>query len=178
MNATNGQYFRREDYAGFWLRLLIDIIDSLVAVAICSALAIALWAAFPLSAKVNGLILAACAVIAFCYFVLLKRSKILTIGYRIGGVRIVGLDGRPPSVVSLILRVLFAIGPLNGLDLIWLSGDTHRQALRDKFAETYVIKRQAEPAGKGKLVYHYYEICGYSFLFREVDIEKSAIVSG
>ncbi|HEV3200656.1 MAG TPA: RDD family protein [Bryobacteraceae bacterium] len=173
MNPTDGVYFRREDYAPFWRRVLIDVVDFLIVGLVC-LLAIAAWTAL-LPRGTNNILLAGCAVFVFCYFVLLKRSKIGTVGYRIGGVRVVGLDGQPASIFALTVRLLFApLGPGNWLfDLIWLSGDEHRQALRDKFTQTYVVKLQAEPAGRGKLVHHYYEICGYNFLFREVEIEKT-----
>lgn len=173
MKATHGVYFRREDYAGFWLRLLIDVIDVVVAGALCSALVIppiAIWAISPSKIGID-LILATCTVVAFCYFVVLKRSKAGTVGYRIGGVRIVGLDGHTAGWLALTYRLLFAaLGPLNWLlDLIWLSGEPHRQTLRDKFAQTYIIKKTAEPVGTGKVVYRYYEIFGYNFIFREIE---------
>jgi hypothetical protein len=62
------------------------------------------------------------------------------------------------------------------LDLFWLSGDPHRQALRDKFAQTYVVKRTAIPVGAGKLVFRFYEIFGCNFIFREVEVSTTAIV--
>src|SRR5262249_37603414 len=86
------------------------------------------------------------------------------------------VDRRAPSLVSLTLRLMFmALGPLNYLlDIFFLSGDPHRQSLRDKFAQTYVVKKRAEPMGSAPIVYAYYEICGYNFLFREVTIGDEA----
>jgi uncharacterized RDD family membrane protein YckC len=173
MKATHGVYFRRGDYAGFWLRLLIDVIDVVVAGAVCSALiipTIAIWAISPTKMSID-LMLATCTVVAFCYFVALKRSKGGTVGYRVGGVRIVGPDGQTASWLALTFRLLFAmLGPLNWLlDLIWLSGDPHRQTIRDKFAQTYIIKRNAEPVGTGKVVYRYYDIFCYNLIFREIE---------
>jgi uncharacterized RDD family membrane protein YckC len=119
---------------------------------------------------------AAFAVVAFAYMVLLKRSKWGTLGYRWGGGRIVGLDGRTPGIASLTLRLAFAmIGPVNWVpDMVWLSDDPHRQALRDKFANTYVVKSGATPVGKGRIVFRNYEIICYNFLFREVVAEETA----
>jgi hypothetical protein len=79
----------------------------------------------------------------------------------------------------MIYRLAFAfLGPLNWLvDLTWLSNDDHRQALRDKYAHTYVIKVSAEPAGTGKVIFRYYEILGYNFLFREVAIPAATLAS-
>jgi uncharacterized RDD family membrane protein YckC len=173
VNATHGTYFRRDDYAGFWLRLLIDVIDLLVVGGACLLIAAA-WIILLPSVRIK-LLLAACTAFVFCYFVPLKRSRMRTLGYRIGRVRIVGVDGGPASFFALSLRLAFAtLGPLNWfLDLTWLAGDRHRQALRDKFAQTYVVKLRATPAGSGKLLYQYYELLGYHFLFREVTIENA-----
>jgi hypothetical protein len=68
------------------------------------------------------------------------------------------------------------LGPLNWLlDLVWLSSDAHRQALRDKFANTYVVKVQAQPAGRGKIVFRSYEILFYNCLFREVEANPNQL---
>jgi hypothetical protein len=73
--------------------------------------------------------------------------------------------------------LLFAvIGPINVIiDLIWISGDSHRQAMRDKLAGTYVIKNKAQPVGKGKIIYSSYSIMAWNFVFREV--QKSTTTS-
>ena len=171
MKPADGVYFRRADYAGFWRRLLVDVVDGLTILVVCVILSAAVWLIHPS----GGLILNSWAAAMFAYYVLLKRSK-GTLGYRLGGVRIVGQDGQRASILALTLRLLFGVlGPLNWLlDLVWLSGDPHRQALRDKLAGTYVVMRQAVPAGRGKIVYRPYEILFYSFLFREVDIGSPA----
>ena len=175
MNATTGVYFKREDYAGFWRRLLIDIIDVLVVAVICLVLGIALEEAAPPGQNAR-MIFASWTAVVFCYFVILKRSAIGTVGYRVGGVRIVNLDGRPPNLLSLVVRLGFGfLGPLNLLlDLLWLSGDSHRQALRDKLANTYVVKREAQPAGSGRIVFRNYDILGFNFMFREIEVRTAA----
>ena len=92
-----------------------------------------------------------------------------------GSVRIVAQDGGRPGISSLTLRLLFGVlGPLNWLvDLVWLSGDTHRQALPDKLAGTYFVRKEARPSGTGKILYPHYEILFYNFLFREVEVETT-----
>ena len=172
MQATTGVYFQAEDYAGLPRRLMIDMIDALIVSCLCGVA----FLVFVLGFASKDLLFAAWASILFCYFVLLKRSKMRTIGYRIGGVRIVGLDGKTPSVWSLTLRLLFmALGPVNYLlDIAFLSADPHRQALRDKLAQTYVVKKRAEAMGSGQLIYRYYDIFGYNFLFREVPIGNAS----
>ncbi len=173
MNSTYGVYFRREDYAGFWLRLLIDLIDALVIGTVCLAPTIAFDLPLMASTWILNLFLATCAIVVFCYFVVLKRSKIGTVGYLVGRVRILSLDGRPVRLRSLTFRTLFAVlSPLIGFDSIWIAGDPHRQALRDKLTQTYVVKRNAVPVGTGKVVFGYYEIWGYNFILREVEVEQ------
>jgi uncharacterized RDD family membrane protein YckC len=138
---------------------------------LCTIAIIGLWAFAP-----GNLILLVCAAIFFCYFVLLKRSKGGTLGYRVGGIRIIGLDGEHAGILALTLRMLFMVlGPINYLlDIAWLASDEHRQALRDKFADTYVVRREVEPVGSGKVIHRYYDILGYNFLFREVEVKKAA----
>ncbi len=174
MSPTNGVYFRREDYASFWVRLLVDLTDLLTFGALCSALVIPVIALAPFSRTTLNLILLICLSIAFFYFVVLKRSRFRTLGYRLGRVRIVALDGQVPGYGALISRLMFGVlGPLNWLmDLIWLSNDANRQALRDKFANTYVVKAKAQAAGQGRIVIRHYEIFFYNFLFREVEVSR------
>jgi uncharacterized RDD family membrane protein YckC len=176
MKTAEGVYFRREDYSSFWRRLVVDLIDISVVFAVCLIITVSLSVMFPTIE--NRVILLTWIAVWFAYFVPLKRSRFRTVGYRVGRVRIVGMDGRIASWYSLTLRLLFAVlGPLNWLvDLGWLSGDPHRQSLRDKFAQTYVVKMHANPAGRAQLGYQYVEICGVSFLLREVKIDQTVVV--
>ena len=176
MTATTGVYFRLEDYASFWVRAIVDVIDFFILGAFCAGLAIVMLMILPPDRSTVDLILLASSAAGNLYFVVLKHSRLRTLGYRVGRVRIVGLDGNPPSYNSLVWRWLFGLlGPLNWLDSIWLCNDKHRQALRDKFAGTYVVKADARPAGKGKIVFRLYEISLYNFMFREVQVEATHV---
>ena len=171
MDIAGGVYFRHDDYAPFWLRLLVGLIDAGTFLGLCVV------AIFVLSPFVPAkLILLVCAAVLFCYFVLLKRSAGGTVGYRVCGVRIVGLDGQLPGLIPLTIRMLFMVfGPINFLlDLVWMANEDQRQTLRDKFAATYIVKKHAVPAGTGKLTHRYYHILGYNFLFREVEINRTS----
>jgi len=130
VNSADGVYFRRDDYASFWLRLLVDVIDFLVFGTVCLALAVSVLLVFRHTRTILNLTFATCSALAFCYFVVLKRSTVGTLGFRIGKVKVVGIDGRRADWFGLIVRLLFGVlGPLNWLmDLLWLSGDTHRQS--------------------------------------------------
>jgi uncharacterized RDD family membrane protein YckC len=170
MVTAEGWYYRRDDYASFRRRLAVDLVDLAVIGFACAA-APALWVLVGPAGWSADPALAACCALVYAYFVPLKRSRFRTLGYRVGGVKVVGFDGRPAAWGALALRLGFAmLGPINWLiDLGWLSGDRHRQALRDTLAGCYVIRADAQPAGAGRLVHRYAEACGYNFLYREVE---------
>src|SRR5215470_3899150 len=158
-----GVYYRREDYAGVWRRLLIEGIDFSVAFAFSLGLTIFLLIILAsgsdpeeaLAVHWKWILLTVWPAVWFAYLVILKRTRFRTLGYLIGGARIVNLQGNIPGIGPLTVRLAFAtIGPINVIiDLFWMTGDDNRQALRDKFASTYVIKKAAEPAGQGNIVY-------------------------
>ena len=164
-----GVYFKPEEYAGFFRRLFIDIIDIVTAILVWFCLA-SLAIVFTDERLAKAIVLLLFPTVWFSYFVLLKRSSIRTLGYKLGAARIVSLQGSHPGIPSLTLRFLFSVfGPLNFLfDLLWIPSDKHRQALRDKFAHTYVVRADAKPAGHGRIVYCSYHVLGASYLFQEV----------
>ncbi len=155
MESQRGVYFRREDYASFPIRLLVDVLDLLIFALSCCVLAFLVAVAVPEPRLAFNFILSGFGAIAVLYFVVLKRSRFRTVGYRIGKVRIVGVDGDRPGYWPLIVRMMFgALGPFNWLvDVTWLSQDANRQALRDKFANTYVVRLKAEVAGDGPITF-------------------------
>jgi uncharacterized RDD family membrane protein YckC len=169
-DASEGVYFDRASYAGFLRRLVVDLIDIAVilAVSVCSSLL--LMMVVPSSQQQALALFLLWIGLWFLYFVLLKRSDFGTLGYKLCGVRVVNLKGDRPGITALTLRLMFAVfGPLNTvIDLLWLSGDDNGQALRDKFARTYVVRRDAVPAGTGKLVYSVCDVWGWHLVFLEV----------
>jgi len=164
-------YYSRGDYAGFWRRLMVDLIDFtlLLVVVVTIALGAALILPNGEQALPHVLFWSGIA-LGFVYLVLLKHSRFRTLGYLVGGIRIVSIQGQRPSIWSLTIRALFAFfGPLNMfIDIMWVTSDERRQALRDKFAHTYVIRDRAIPVGKGAIVYAPYTILGANFVFAEV----------
>lgn len=168
--SSEGVYFERQLYAGFWQRLAVDVIDVAVIFPILAILTILITDAILPSETLARSIFLLWTASLFAYFVLLKRSNFGTVGYKICKVRVINLHGERPGIICLTLRLAFSfIGPLSfPLDLIWISSDENRQALRDKFAKTYVIKRNAKPKGTGQLIYSNYDLWGWHFLFCEV----------
>ena len=172
--GETGIYFRREDYASFWRRAFVDLVDVAIAGAVTIGLTMLIWTMLPGADDAAVLMLVGFTA-GYGYFVVLKRSRWRTPGYRLGGVQIVGLDGRTPGWGALTMRFAFAfLGPVNwALDLLFLSGDRYRQAVRDKLAHTLVIRAGAQPAGEGRVVYRYYHILFYNVLSREVAIQET-----
>ena len=170
-STQHGVYYAGDDYAGFWKRLLVDVVDFTVLIFTVIAITVVVPFLLPggLSVLPHIFFWSALAV-GFVYLVLLKRSQFRTLGYMVAGIRIVNIQGQRPSIWSLTIRALFAVfGPLNVLvDILWITSDERRQALRDKFAHTYVVRDSAAPAGKGAIVYAPYTIFGVNFLFVEV----------
>jgi uncharacterized RDD family membrane protein YckC len=174
--ATSGVFFDDRDYIGVSRRLFIDFVDMVLAIVICIVFGYVVLLLWPHERSLRLALFLCWAAIWFGYFVILKRSRFRTVGYIFGGARIVNLQGRTPSVLSLLSRVLFvAAGPANVLiDLFWIPTDPCRQAIRDKFAHTYVVRKDAVPAGEGPIVYRTYAMLGTTFLFQEVKVESPA----
>jgi uncharacterized RDD family membrane protein YckC len=171
MSSEIGAYYNRESYAGIWRRIFVDIIDGAFILGLSLMIFFLLSEVIQTSESLGRVVFIVLITLWIGYFVILKGSKYRTIGYILGGVKIVNLQGNRPSTTSLLLRFMFAaLGPFNMLlDLFWIPDATHKQALRDKFANTYVVKRTAQIAGNGNIKHNYYEILGWNFLFQEVE---------
>jgi uncharacterized RDD family membrane protein YckC len=160
-------YFHTDDYAPFWRRFITLIVDGAVVALLC------FLATLPLSfTHAEGLppwMALLWLAIIWSYLALLKRTSFRTLGYRLMGLQIVGYTGKPPTIFQMTIRpaITFFFTPLFD-DLSWIPSDRCRQALRDKFACTYVIRKGASPAGTGRLVYTRHFFIGRQMLFREI----------
>ena len=180
--TKTGVYYVREDGAGIWRRLLALGIDAVVVLVAITIVGLALdilpgSVAWPLFGAV---VLA----LPVTYLVLLRRSPVGTLGYALMGLRVVDLQGERPSLLVMTYRfslaalfLILAFGaalPLSILDFAWSCGDPFRQTLHDKLAGTYVIRKQAQPAGRGAVGVVACGIMGYFLLFREVARQTTA----
>jgi uncharacterized RDD family membrane protein YckC len=167
-------WFFPSDYVGVWRRLAVELVDSVVIVVglvLVTATVVLLDPGEDLSDTTLAVAISCWAVLIYGYFVVLKRSRLTTVGYRLARVRIVDACGRPPRLGALTLRLSFGLlGPFNiVLDMLWIPFDRHKQTLRDKLAHTYVVKANAEPAGPARIVVRTYSIVGMSFVFQDVE---------
>ncbi len=169
-NRQVGVYYAPQDYAGLARRLIVIFLDALVlAVILAGVLAVSgvLGVQGPAGAHGAAAVFVASA---FGYLVVLGNSHVGTLGYMATGVRVVDLMGGRPSLLQMTARVLFAGSAwLNVLlEVWWLGGDADRQALHDKLAGTYVVRKGAHPLGQGEQRYVLYDIGGWTWIFREV----------
>jgi uncharacterized RDD family membrane protein YckC len=171
LNTLPAVWFFPSDYAGFWRRLGIELADAAVIVMLLLSVTVTVALMDPVGDWNDTYLFLGWAALVWAYFVLLKRTPVGTVGYRLAGVRIVDAYGRTPGLGALTLRLAFGIlGPINIiLDLLWIPSDRHKQSLRDKFAHTYVVKAGAQPAGPARVVLRTYYIMGMAFEFRDVE---------
>jgi uncharacterized RDD family membrane protein YckC len=167
-SRDEGIYYRREDYAGLWRRILVSAVDAVVVFAGLVALLLVGDAILSASGAALGFLI--WLVLAYVYLVVCKRSRTRTLGYRLGRVKIVSIHGDSPRTGRVAFRLLFALigggfsSMLGLIDLFWITGDDHRQTLRDKLAHTYVIRTSAEPLGRGPIGYDVYHVMAWTLL--------------
>lgn len=162
----SGVFFAAADCAGVWRRIVVDLIDVAVASGLSVLLSVAV-SAFAADQLLPLWVTTIWLATWLGYFVVLKRSRLRTAGYRIGGVKVVDLHGGRPSLSAFMLRFVFTFfGPMS--DVFWLQSDPRHQALRDKFTHTYVVRTAATPAGSGPITYAYQTVLAWTFLLPEV----------
>jgi uncharacterized RDD family membrane protein YckC len=165
-----GVFFAPQHYAGLLRRCVVYAID-LCVLWLAWTISYAAWTRF-LQDETLAIDVAAYVWLSFSflYLTLLKASRFGTVGFLLGGVKIVNLKGERPSIFRMILRLLlWLFGPFNILyDFIWLSGDECKQSLRDKLAGTYVVRKGALPAGRGPLKLTRLFVLGFNLTFLEV----------
>jgi len=168
--VETGVYYDRNDYAGFFARMLILAIDTVVVLVLSAAAVVAyVYAKYPAPPDDRSIFLVV-AIVWYAYMAGLKATRFGTLGYKLTGYRLVNLKGETPSLARTSARLMFLIvGPLHPiLDLIWLGGERDRQTLRDKWAATYVVRKDARPAGAGPIEFDRMFLFAWSILVRTV----------
>jgi uncharacterized RDD family membrane protein YckC len=164
-----GVLYRKNDYPGFFTRLLIDVVD-ISAIILFSAISFLTLFANVENDLTIGRLLFAYFLMGFGYLGPWKATRFPTLGYLVFRVKIVNAMGERINVWQATGRaILMFVGPVNYLfDLIWLYGETPRQALRDKLAGTYLIKKNAQVESSGKIVGKILHVMGYRMRVEEI----------
>lgn len=173
--SDNGVYYQEHNYASFWLRILAWGIDLSVLSLIFTGIYFCyinlpvftendfdyyFWFSF---------------LLCYLYLTVVKVSAFSTLGFHTTKIKIVNLHGKTPSLWLMTFRfILLSIGPFSFIiDLLWLTGEKTKQTLRDKFVGTYVVKKNAEPMGSGKIIHTMLHFLGWNLSYREVDIPNN-----
>ena len=168
-SQEQAKYFKRDDYAGFIRRSIIIVLDIAVLWGLWFAMAYAKYFSTDYDPDYKITLCSWYAFVAL-YLTVIKKT-IGTVGYRVMDVKIVDHRGKSPSIWRMLLRFLLLIlGPFHPIiDLVWLSGDYRKQALRDKFTGVYVVRRNASPVGTGVVVAVTYHFLGLAIMCLEIE---------
>ena len=159
--APTPEYVAPPAYAGFWIRVLASIIDSLVLTPLYIPLAIRMIDRMNITsstsitsidfAQVSGEVIGWTLVLQFVRyayeFVMIGQWN-ATVGKFAVGIRVRRMDGSPATwreaalrpLLELIIGVL-KISLASLLDDLWMLWDKQKQTLHDKVASTIVVKK-------------------------------------
>ncbi len=169
-----GVYYSPEDYANFWRRITAWIIDLLVLSLLISSYSLLFFYFAHGNSTAFTLLFAVSLATCLLYLTVIKASQFSTLGFWCTKIQIVNLLGEKPSFWTMGFRfILLTLGPFELLiDLLWLTGEKTRQTLRDKYAGTYVIRKNAVPIGKAPIIQTRLDVLGWHLVFSEVDIPE------
>jgi len=168
--------YRREDYVGAFRHLVILAVDFLVILLFVFPLSL-LPAVFlhSLSAEFDSYYIIVPLVLTWLYLAVLKPSRFRSPGYWVTGARIVTINGGKPSPFCMTLRLASALlwlfaAPIGFffLDILWTTVDDERQMLRDLLSGTRLIRNNAKPIARGRIVYSFYTAFGLTLLYLSV----------
>lgn len=163
-----GVYFAPSDYIGAGRRLIILGVDAVTLFLLGWGLSV-VWEQWIGDDEGFGTVL---LVAIWFYLVPLKRSAWRTVGYRLAGAKLVNLKGEQPALWALTLRSmlwLLCITPVNFLfEVLWCGVDGDRQSIRDRIANTCLVKHKARPIGTGEVHLAHYFALGYLLVYSHV----------
>ena len=175
MKMSRGVYYGRQDYASFWRRILAWAIDLVIILLILGGYCYLNFHFINDSLLAFNVSFFGSLLIAYVYLAILKSSALRTLGFRVADLKIVDLYGNKPSWSTMLIRfMLLAVGLFSLIvDLLWLTGETTRQTLRDKYFGTYVVRTYSEPEGTGRLQNVSLDFIGWHLVFKEVVLEHN-----
>ena len=123
------------NYAGFWRRFAGLFLDGLVLGCVSGFFTLLLGNGSAIATALG--ILAGVA-----YQVYFFTGTGQTLGAKVMGIRVVGIDGNPLSVGAALARVLgaYVSSVLLGIGYLWMLWDANKQTLHDKMASSIVVQ--------------------------------------
>jgi len=125
--------------AGFWIRVLAFIIDSIIIAVVNEIIAAILNSSTTGRSGIQTLL----GIIYFTYFWSASSPwPGQTIGDKVLNLRVIRTDGSDLSIVQALIRYvgLFISFIVIFIGVIWVAFDPNKQGWHDKIAGTYVIK--------------------------------------
>jgi len=126
------------NYAGFWIRFVAALLDSVIIVAL-SVIVATVFAVIKL-AVVGSL---AQLVLTIGYYVWFQSRTGQTMGKKVMKIKVVNTAGVTPSLGTFALREILgklASGLILGIGYLMVAWDSKKQGLHDKIASTYVVR--------------------------------------
>jgi uncharacterized RDD family membrane protein YckC len=142
--AAGGVAVAAPQYMGFWIRVVAYLIDGII-LSVINGVLTAILGRDTNAQAIAGVI---GLIIGWLYFALLWSSNMqASLGQMALGMKVTDLEGQRISfgkatvryVVQLVLVLLIGIGFIVGA--LWVAFDARKQALWDKAAGTFVVKR-------------------------------------
>ena len=147
-NIETGVIFKSSDYASFFKRTILMVIDLVVLIILfiaCYYTDNYLYQGY----YVDSFIITQYIfpILAFLYLTILKTSKMGTLGQRITKTKILHINGKKPNVFIMVYRLFFwGFGPLNFIaDLAWITINKEKRTVRDSLSNTIIVIKNAEP---------------------------------
>lgn len=157
-----GPLYARDDYPGFFKRLTVDAVDFSSLILVLLVILLLLFS-LDVPERVVDWAYSLWLLSAVVYLGPWKSTGVPTLGYLLFGLKLLDLEGKRPGFWRTMGRAAFlAMGPLNYLvDIFWIHQETlPRQALRDRFCGTYLVRKQAHPVGRGRIRFHVVHLMG------------------
>lgn len=184
--------FARSDYASLRRRIAAALVDIGVVFAILIVLStVAMWLVVPPEVwkapkspqrqrsisrhmrPINAQLLGGWMALCGLYHVGLRRTRGGTLGYRLARVRIVDARGETPPWRALGKRFLLGTPtvPFFGISYLLCRQNPKRQAFHDQWSGTWVVRRNASPAGPARRSYRT-KLFG-TYMLTYVDLEPA-----
>ncbi|MFQ5424909.1 MAG: RDD family protein [Phycisphaerae bacterium] len=115
--------------------------------------------------------------LVFCvaYYTVFRRLRGGTVGYRIMGIRLIDKTGQPPLLGALFKRfcvAAIATLPL-GASYLKCRKSGKRQAFHDWWCGTWLVRKRAVPAGRGKVAYQPLLLGTFMLTFLDVEPDEA-----
>lgn len=142
-NAVDTKQYEHK-YAGFWIRFIAYIMDSLIVTAVVGITINPFFYLFDLSFNKDTMfapLAILTAIVYYAYFVIMTWKFQQTLGKMIFGLKVIRIDGTKPTLVDLLFREWIGRFISNVIPLLYvlITFLPKHQALHDYFADTCVV---------------------------------------